>query len=212
MNRRRKRCQGGSVNRPYQQHWQTVEQACRLPETLAAMESLPYNGFMAKQKQLARLIVPPSDTDPDMLYATRVFIGDPFIFLEQNGKRTLVLSDLEIDRAKRTARADEFVMLSELEREIQGNAKTAPPYEKVLAHFLNKRGVKRAMVPATFPLGYAKELERSGVSLKTSNGLFWPERESKTAEEIKMLGRALRITEAGMKLLREALPATQIMK
>src|SRR5437588_7639922 len=164
---------------------------------------------MAKQNQPTRLIVAPSDTDPDMLYATRVFIGDPFIFLEQNGKRTLVLSDLEIDRAKRTAKADEFVMLSELEREIQGNAKTAPPYEKVRAHFLNQRGVKRAMVPATFPLGYAKELERSGVSLETSNGLFWPERESKTAEEIKMLSRALRITETGMKRAMEVLKATK---
>src|SRR5437016_5168208 len=165
---------------------------------------------MATKPRLARLIVASSDTDADMLYATRIFIGDPFIFLEQNGKRTLVLSDLEIDRAKRTARADEFVMLSELEREIQGNAKTAPPYEKVLAHFLNKRGVKRAMVPATFPLGYAKELERSGVSLETSNGLFWPERESKTAEEIKMLGRALRITEAGMKRAMEVLKASKL--
>ena len=172
-------------------------------------DSLPYNGFMAKQKQLTRLIVAPSDSDPDMLYATRVFIGDPFIFLEQNGKRTLVLSDLEIDRAKRTAKADEFVMLSELEREIQGNAKQPPPYEKVLAHFLHKRGVKRAMVPATFPLGYAKKLERGGVSLETGNGQFWPEREIKTAAEIKMLSRALRITEAGMKRAMEVLKASK---
>jgi len=164
---------------------------------------------MAKQDQIARLIVAPSDTDADMLYATRVFIGDPFIFLEQNGKRTLVLSDLEIDRAKRTAKADEFVMLSELEREVQGNDKKTPPYEKVLAHFLSKRCVKRAIVPANFPLAYAKELERDGVSLETSNGLFWPERETKTAEEIKMLGRALRITEAGMKRGIEILKASK---
>ena len=52
-----------------------------------------------------------------MLYATRIFIGDPFIYLEQKNKRTLVLSDLEIDRARKSAKADEFVMLSELERE-----------------------------------------------------------------------------------------------
>src|SRR5881227_2043558 len=56
---------------------------------------------MATKPELARLIVAPSDTDADMLYATRIFIGDPFIFLQQNGKRTLVLSDLEIDRAKK---------------------------------------------------------------------------------------------------------------
>jgi Xaa-Pro aminopeptidase len=55
---------------------------------------------MSKKNNDTRLIVAPSDSDADMLYATRIFIGDPFIFLEQNGKRTLVLSDLEIDRAK----------------------------------------------------------------------------------------------------------------
>lgn len=164
---------------------------------------------MARKKETARLIVAPSETDADMLYATGVFICDPFIFLEQNGKRTIVLSDLEIDRAKRTAKADEFVMLSELERDLQGKDPQTPPYEKVLAHFLARRGVKRAVVPASFPLGYAKELERGGVILETTNGLFWPERERKTADEIKKLGQALRITEAGMKRAMEVLKASK---
>ena len=164
---------------------------------------------MATKPELARLIVAPSDTDADMLYATRIFIGDPFIFLQQNGKRTLVLSDLEIDRAKKNAKADEFVMFSQLEREVQGKAKKAPPYEKVLAHFLRKRGVKRAKVPANFPLGFANEIKRKGIALETSNGLFWPAREKKTAEEIRLLERALRITETGMKRGMEILKASK---
>jgi Xaa-Pro aminopeptidase len=170
----------------------------------------PHNiSNMAKKKQATRLIVAPSDSDADMLYATRIFIGDPFIFLEQNGKRTLVLSDLEIDRAKKSARADEFVMLSHLEREVQGRERIAPPYERVLVHFLNKRRVTRALVPASFPLGYANELSRHGIKLETSNGLFWPQRETKTAEEIKLLERALRITETGMKRAVEVLKASK---
>ena len=164
---------------------------------------------MATKPELARLIVAPSDTDADMLYATRIFIGDPFIFLQQNGKRTLVLSDLEIDRAKKNAKADEFVMFSQLEREVQGKAKKAPPYEKVLAHFLTKRGVRRAKVPANFPLGFANEIKRKGIALETSNGLFWPAREKKTAEEIRLLERALRITETGMKRGMEILKASK---
>jgi Xaa-Pro aminopeptidase len=164
---------------------------------------------MATKPELARLIVAPSETDADMLYATRIFIGDPFIFLQQKGKRTLVLSDLEIDRAKKNAQADEFVMFSQLEREVQGKAKQAPPYEKVLAHFLTKRGVKRALVPANFPLGFANEIKRKGIALETSNGLFWPAREKKTAEEIRLLERALRMTEAGMRRGMEILKASK---
>ena len=164
---------------------------------------------MAIKPELARLIVAPSDTDADMLYATRIFIGDPFIFLQQKGKRTLVLSDLEIDRAKKNAKADEFVMFNQLEREVQGKAKKAPAYEKVLAHFLTKRGVRRALVPANFPLGFANEIKRNGIALETSNGLFWPAREKKTAEEIRLLERALRMTETGMKRGMEILKASK---
>src|ERR1700692_2874769 len=68
--------------------------------------------FMSTRKKsgkATRLIVAASEHDPDMLYATRFFAPDAFIFLEERGKRTLVLSDLEIDRARKQAEAEEFV-------------------------------------------------------------------------------------------------------
>src|SRR6266550_2996864 len=144
------------------------------------------------------LIVAASETDPDMLYATRFFAPDPFIFLERNGKRTLVLSDLEIDRGRKQANADEFVMFSELERELQGKSKKTPSYEKVLAHFLRKRGVKSTVVPANFPLRYAEELAANKIRVCATNGFFWPEREAKSNKEIEMMSHALRITEEGL--------------
>src|SRR5213083_1384546 len=158
----------------------------------------------------ARLIVAASATDPDMLYATKFWAPDPFIFLERNGKRTLVLSDLEIDRGRKQADADEFVMFSELEREVQGKSKKAPPYEKVLAHFLKKRGVRSAVVPANFPLGYAEELAANKIRVHATNGLFWPEREAKSEKEIEMMGQALRITEKGLKRAIEVLKAARL--
>src|SRR5689334_8407124 len=102
-----------------------------------------------------RLIVAASDHDSDMLYATKFFVPDPFVFLQQNGKRTVVLSDLEIDRARKEAHADEFVSFNQLERELQNGQKKAPPFEKVVGHFLQKRGVRSAVVPSNFPLSYA---------------------------------------------------------
>jgi Xaa-Pro aminopeptidase len=67
-----------------------------------------------KKDKTTRLIVATSETDADLFYATQFWAPDPFIFLEQNGKRTLVLSDLEFDRARKTARANEFVQFSDL--------------------------------------------------------------------------------------------------
>src|SRR6266513_1052120 len=144
------------------------------------------------------LIVAPSETDPDMLYATRFFAPDPFIFLERNGKRTLVLSDLEIDRGRKQAEADEILPYSAFEKEVQGKAAQAPPYEKVLAYFLTKKKVRSAVVPSNFPLGYARELESKKIRLQPTNGLFWPEREAKSEAELRLMRKALEITEAGM--------------
>jgi len=168
---------------------------------------------MNKNKEkTTRLIVAASETDPDMLYATRFFAPDPFIFLQRNGKRTLVLSDLEIDRGRKQAEADEFVSFNKLEREVQGKSKKAPPYEKVLSHFLRKRGVRSTIVPASFPLGYAQELAANKIRLRATNGLFWPEREAKSEKEITMIGRALRITETGLKRAIEVLARSTITR
>ena len=165
---------------------------------------------MSRRKDKATLlIVAVSEADPDMLYATKFFAPDPFIFLQKNGKRTLVLSDLEIDRGRKQAKADEFVMFSELERETQGKSKKAPPYEKVLAHFLRKRGIRSAIVPSNFALGYAQELTANKIRVRATNGLFWPEREAKSEKEIEMIGRALRITETGLKRAIEVLKASK---
>src|SRR5256884_1069557 len=156
-----------------------------------------------------RLIVAASETDPDMLYATKFWAPDPFIFLQRNGNCTLVLSDLEIDRGLKQAKADEFFMFSQFEREVQGKSKKAPPYEKVLAHFLKKRGVRSAIVPANFPLRYAEELAANRIRVRATNGLFWPEREAKSEKEVEMMGQALRITEKGLKRAIEVLKESE---
>ena len=154
---------------------------------------------MTKTKDTTRLIVAASEHDADMLYATRFFAPDAFILLEQNGKRTLVLSDLEIDRGRKQAEADEILPYSKFEKEVQGSSAKAPAYEKVLAHFLTKRKVRSAIVPANFPLGFARELESKNIRLRPTNSLFWPEREAKTEAELRLIRKALEITEAGMK-------------
>jgi Xaa-Pro aminopeptidase len=150
-------------------------------------------------KTTTRLIVADSERDADMLYATRMFVGDPFIFLEQNGKRTIVLSDLEIDRGRRQAQVDEIVPLSEIEREAQGSSKKAPAFGIVVSHFLAKRGVRSAVVPATFPLALAEQLSANHIRVQpTKENIFFPEREAKSDDELKLIRHALAITESGM--------------
>ena len=55
----------------------------------------------------ARLMVAASGHDADLLYATRFYADDPFIWWEVRGKTHIALSPLEIDRAKPVARVTE---------------------------------------------------------------------------------------------------------
>ncbi|MDQ3626559.1 MAG: Xaa-Pro peptidase family protein, partial [Verrucomicrobiota bacterium] len=93
------------------------------------------------------------------------------------------------------------------EREVQGTSKKAPAFEKVLSHFLRSRGVRSAVVPANFGLRFAEELADSGIRLRTTKDLFWPEREAKNEDELRLMRRALSITEKGMARAIEVLAA-----
>src|SRR4051794_28368601 len=98
-----------------------------------------------------RLIIADSERDPDMLYATRFFVPDPFLFLEHNGRRTIALSDLEVDRGRAQAQVDEVISISEETKRLGLPKKAA--FAKFATSFLRDRKVRRAVVPAAFPLG-----------------------------------------------------------
>ncbi|MBA3273698.1 MAG: aminopeptidase P family protein [Chthoniobacterales bacterium] len=69
--------------------------------------------------------------------------------------------------------------------------------------------MRSAIVPATFPLSYAEELSANKVRVHTTKeNIFWPEREAKTDDELKLMRRALSITESGMARAMEVLQAS----
>lgn len=154
-----------------------------------------------------KLIVADSERNADVLYATRFFAPDAFIFLEQRGKRTIVLSDLEIDRGRRDAKVDEVVAYSSISEPLKKKLKREPGLAEVLEVFLRKRKVKSATVPSDFPLGLATRLK---VRLKPADNLLYTEREFKTDEEIEAITKALRVTEEGISRAFEVLKQSKI--
>lgn len=148
---------------------------------------------------MSRLIVAASESCPDMLYATGFFAPDPFLFLEHKGRTMAVLSDLEIDRGRACAKVDEIVSYSEI-MDSRGAG-----FNELIIAFLKKKRVRKVAVPSSFPLGTARALEKAGIVLQPVSGLFYKEREFKSAEELRNISKALRITEAGMARAMEVL-------
>ena len=154
---------------------------------------------LAVRREPPRLIIAGSEASADMLYATRFFVPDPFILLVQDGRKTILLSDLEVNRGRREAAVDEVLSLSQFTTDHKKALGRKPSLVRVAAHFLKTRRVRRAVVPEDFSLAIAQALGREGVEVAPpKKGMFWPARLHKTPEEIGHLRRATRITQAGM--------------
>ena len=73
-----------------------------------------------------------------MLYATGIFVPDPFIFLEHRGRKIVVVSDLEIDRVKKKARVDRVLSVSHYQRKLKRLGIDRPRLVDVLNKLLNE--------------------------------------------------------------------------
>lgn len=160
----------------------------------------------------ARILYASSEVSADMLYATGFFVPDPFLYLEKNGRRFVLMSDLEIDRARREATVDHVESYSAIEAACVKKSGSRPSQPDVIAAFLKKQGVRHAETSHDFPLGLAQELAARGIRVTPVKATFWPEREFKSASELRKIRQALAITEAGMTRALEVLRAATIRR
>ena len=159
----------------------------------------------------ATLMIAASESDSNLYYATRFIAPDPFIFMEVKGERILLMSDLEMDRARSQATVDRVLSYSELERRAKAQGTAAPGSVDVLHLVLQDRGIKQVLVPGNFPFGHALKLQALGYQLETKKEPFYERRAIKTAEEIRCIEDAQRATEAAVAVSHEALRTADIL-
>ena len=145
-----------------------------------------------------RLIIAASETDADLYYATRFLAPDPFIFLQIGREKILLLSDLELDRARAQAQVDTVLSLSQYQERAGTRNGEAPTHLDALHLLLQERGINSLSVPRTFPIEAADFLRNAGYTVGFSPGSFFPRRECKTAEEIDAIRQIQHHTEAAM--------------
>jgi Xaa-Pro aminopeptidase len=151
-----------------------------------------------KARDNSLLIVAASESDANMLYATAFFAPDPFIFFQHRGRKYVVMSDLEIDRAKRQADVDTVLSLSRYAAEARKRGRPAPNTADIIELIFREKGIRRAVVPATFPTLLADELRSRGFTLDVKRDPFFDGREKKSADEVKKIRDSLAAAEAGL--------------
>src|SRR5262245_52084201 len=113
-----------------------------------------------KKKPENLLIVADSDHDPNMMYAVGMFGPDPFIFFRSRGRNYVVMSDLEIDRARKQSPHCRVLSLSRYQKQLQEAGVRRPGFPQIIPAVLRERRIKNLVVPGNFPFGLVAGLRR----------------------------------------------------
>lgn len=142
----------------------------------------------------------------DLRHVVPIPIGDPFIYVEHNGRRVVFTHAVEVARMRELAGLT-IVPYEELGLDglhARGLATRAALLE-LLHRACGSLGVEEATVPGDFPLAAADFLRERGVSINADPSVFAERRRAKTASEIEGIRRAQAATHVAMETIRDAI-------
>lgn len=135
------------------------------------------------------------------LYHTiRFLVGDPAAFIEwPTGKRSLILRDIEMERARKSARVDDVHCPADFAPPagLSGDRETATA--QALAECLARKDVTEVLSDRTLPLIYADHLAQRGIAVGYDPDLGVAARRRKDDQEVAWLRHAQQITERVMR-------------
>jgi Xaa-Pro aminopeptidase len=141
---------------------------------------------------------------PEMRHEVPVVVPDPFLYLERNGERHVVITPFEVERV---AAHDGLQPHAVEQFGWDDLVKKGIPMEEVelgtYVRAVRELGVEKAVVPASFPLELADRLRAAGIEITPDRETFVQRRRVKTKPELEGIRRAQRGAEAGMDAARE---------
>ena len=167
-----------------------------------------------RKKPTARLLYGDSISNSDMLYFGRFHCPDPFLAFQIGRRKIAVASDLEIARMRRESTFTDVLSWSELSKEARKRYKL--PNGGGLADIVKlvaaKNRIRSLEVPRGFPLGLAEDLRERKLNITTGPSPFFPQRVTKTDDELREIRRANAATAAGHQAVVEILRASHIQR
>ena len=165
----------------------------------------PTHTAQNSQADRATLFIAASESDSNLYYATHFIAPDPFIYLEARGERLMIMSDLEVDRARHQATVDRVLSYSDLERRAQSLGVSEPGSVDIIHLVLQDAGIKHLLLPPTFPFLHASRLQELGYQLQSKREPFYEQRVVKTAKEVRHVEASQRATETAVAVAHDAL-------
>lgn len=149
-------------------------------------------------------------TNLALYHKIRFSVGDPCAYIEtDDGMRVLIIRDIEMERAKKHARADKIYCPADFEPEegLDGDRETATA--QALAECLARGEITSVTADRSLPLIYAFMIQSYGIELECDIDLGVAERRSKDEQERAHLRSAQATTEEVMREICEMIFASQ---
>ncbi len=157
---------------------------------------------MASQRTILMAGIPAHNMA--LYHRIRFLVGDPAVLVEMSGDgavgSTLILRDIEMDRARRQARVDQVACPADFAPAtgLSGDRETATA--QAAAEFLRRAGITGVRADRSLPLIYAHALHEAGIECQCDLELGVTARRAKDEQEIECLREAQQITEGAMEM------------
>ena len=145
----------------------------------------------------------------------RFLVGDPVALIEVADETklvesTLILRDIEIERARATANANSIACPADFTPDggLSGDRETATAQSA--AEFVRRTGCKEVVVDRSLPMIYAEMLNRAGIHVRCDTEWGLIERRQKDAAEIAAIRFAQQQTEEVMRIACQTIARSQI--
>jgi Xaa-Pro aminopeptidase len=158
------------------------------------------------QNTTAHVMAGLSWTNKSLYRKVRFVVHDAMIAIDMpDGTRALILREIEMDRAKKHARADRVYGYSDFtppgglsgDRDISAAQSTA--------EFLCRNGITKVIGDRTLPLLYVDEMQAAGITVELDANIGVMERRMKDEEEVAYLRTAQKVTEETMRMACETI-------
>jgi Xaa-Pro aminopeptidase len=142
---------------------------------------------------------------PELRHEVPLGIPDPFLYVERDGVRHVVISAFEIPLLEELGGGWELHPLEEfgLDELRRSGIGVHEVFDELALRAVRALGVESAVVPGGFPLLLADRLRAAGVELAPDRDLFDLRRRVKSPAELAGIRRAQAAAEAGMSAARE---------
>jgi len=148
------------------------------------------------------VLIPTGDTDADFIYATGLAVETGLYIRFAEGDDLLVVSPLEIDRARAQSKAGKVI--------VDHEADAHKSWARLAARMLSERGIGEARVSPRLHAVHLEDLRANGIAAEVERDLFLAERRHKSAAEADAIQASQHAAEAAVVEVVRQLAAAEI--